>query len=79
MGLEMILACVFICKQRRLASLCICTDSPEPPLLGNGICGSKKKYIFVVDEGWEDPNATISGPVNETPFKGRFAGVLMMA
>ena len=32
-----------------------------------------KKYIFVVDEGWEDPNATISGPVNETPFKGRFA------
>ena len=38
--------------------------------------------VFLVDEGKENPNITTRGhhqPASETPFKWRFAGVLMMA
>ena len=43
--------------------------------------GSKFGNFCLVDEGNGDPNATIRGhfrPTSETPFKPRFAGVLMM-
>ena len=36
-------------------------------------------FVFLVDEGSEDPNTTISGCAMETPFKWRLAGVSMMA
>ena len=41
-----------------------------------------RPMIFLIDEGKEDPNATINGhrqPANETPFKWRFADVPMIA
>ena len=51
--------------------------------------GSRKResnfkgfFFNVVDEEWGDPNITISGQssaLKETPFKWRFADVLMMA
>ena len=40
------------------------------------------KVVFLVDEGGEDPNTTISGPssaASETPFKWRFPGVPVTA
>ena len=44
--------------------------------------GSNYDNVFLVDEGREDPNTTISGhhwPASKTPFKWRFAGMPMMA
>ena len=38
-------------------------------------------FVFLVDEGIEDPNITINGPstaASKTPLKWRFAGGLMM-
>ena len=54
------------------------------------MCGSRMfcqrgvtlTYAFLVDEGREDPNTTISGPAlapSKTLFKWHFAGVPMMA
>ena len=35
---------------------------------------------FLDDEGWKDPNTTISGPsLTRQVFKWHFAGMLMMA
>ena len=45
-------------------------------------CQRGSKYVFLVDEGREDPNTTISRPssaASKMPFKWRFAGMPMIA
>ena len=40
--------------------------------------GSNFDYVFLVDDGREDPNATISGPSSARQRNAIFAGVPMM-
>ena len=44
--------------------------------------GSNCEFFFLIDEGREDPNTTLSGPssaLQRNAIKWRFAGVLVMA